>query len=140
MAQRPVVISGARVLCYINGRLFGRVTSFAWTSLTPRKRIHTIDIPIPVELAATITEVTWQMGVLRTVSDGGMQGAGIVANQVDISKEKYFTIMLIERESDTTLFQADFCQSDQETWNVVSKSVMAGTVSGSGIIWSNEAG
>ncbi len=139
MSHRPSVLSGARVLCYINGKLFGRVTSFSWSSSTPRKKIRCVDIATPVELAATTTEITWQMGVVRTMGDGGMQGAGIVANLTNVIKEKYFTILLIERLSQLPVFQADLCQTDSEQWSITPKGLMAGTVAGSSITWVNEA-
>jgi hypothetical protein len=139
MANRPKLVVAAKVLVYINGKLFGRCSSFQWTSLTPRKKIRTIDIQWPVELAATTTDVTWSMAVLRTIGDGGMQGAGVVAPQNVLSKEKYFTLLLVERTSNLTLFKADMCAVDSEGWSVNAKSLMAGQVSGSGIIWVNEA-
>src|SRR5690242_13500671 len=111
-------LHGARILCYINGKLFGRVTSFSWTSSTPRKKIHTIDIPHAVELATTTSDVTWQMTVLRTVNDGGSQGIGMATTGPNVSKEKYFTILLLDRGTDQTLFRADACMTDNESWTV----------------------
>lgn len=138
MSHRPILVSGAKVLCYINGKLFGRVTSFSWASATPRKKIRCVDISIPLELAATTTDLTWQMGVLRTIGDGGLQGSGIVADFNNVIKEKYFTILLIERTSNLVLFKSDLCNTDSESWSVVNKSIMSGQVSGSGILWQNE--
>ena len=139
MSHRPSVLSGARVLAYVNGKLLGRVTSFSWSSSTPRKSIRCVDIATPVELAATTVETTWQMGVVRSMGDGGMQGAGIVANQVNVIREKYFTLLLIERLSQLPVFQADLCQTDGEQWSITPKGLMAGTVSGKSITWTNEA-
>ena len=139
MSQRPSTLNGARVLAYVNGKLLGIVTSFSWSSSTPRKAIRVVDIPHPVELAATTTEISWQMGVVRLMGDGGMQGNGIVANQTNIIKEKYFTIMLVERLSDLPVFQADMCQTDGEQWSITAKGLMTGTVSGKSIVWTNEA-
>jgi hypothetical protein len=79
------------------------------------------------------------MNVLRTIGDGGMQGVGLVAQQTDISREKYFSILLLERESDMPLFKADLCQTDSEQWTVTAKGLAAGQISGGGIIWGNEA-
>lgn len=139
MGTRPKLVSAPRVLVYINGKLFGRVASFTWTSATPRRRIHTVDIAQPVELAATSIDVSWQMGVLRTVGDGGAQGAGIVADGVNVIKERYFTILLLERQTNLVLFEADFCNTDTETWTVAAKGLMFGQISGSGLAWTNEA-
>ncbi len=140
MSNRPSLVTGAKVLCYVNGKLFGRVSSFSWSSSTPRKKIRVVDIPHPVELAATTTEITWQMGVFRSVGDGGMQGAGMIAaQQTAVMREKYFTILLLERSSNLVLFKADFCNADSENWAINAKAIMVGNVAGSGIVWGNEA-
>lgn len=139
MSNRPTLVTAAKVLVYVNGRLLGRCTSFSWSSLTPRKKIRTVDIVHPVELAPTTTEISWNMGVLRSVGDGGIQGVGMVAaQQVDVSREKYFTLLLIERSSNLVLFKADFCNTDSESWAINAKAIMTGQVSGSGIVWGNE--
>lgn len=139
MANRPRLVTAAKVLCYVNGKLLGRVTSFSWTSTTPRKKIRGVDIPHPLELAATTTDVSWNMGVLRTVGDGGMQGAGMIAaQQADVVREKYFTLLLIERSSNLVLFKADYCNTDSENWSINAKAIMSGQVTGSGIVWNNE--
>lgn len=136
---RPKIVSGARVLVYINGKLFGVCTGFSWNSLTPRKKIRGIDIANVLELAATTTEVTWTMSVLRTIGDGGMQGQGVVVLQPSLSLEKYFTILLIERMSNLPIFRCDLNNTDSESWNVFAKNLMQGQIQGSGIIWDNEA-
>lgn len=140
MAHRPKIVVAAKVLVYINGKLFGRCTSFSWASATPHKKIRTVDIQWPVELASTTTEIVWTMGLLRTIGDGGLQGAGVVAPQAVLSKEKYFTLLLIERTSNLTLFRADMCAVDAENWTITAKGLMAGQANGSAIIWNNETG
>lgn len=136
--MRPKIVVAAKVLVYVNGKLFGRCTSFSWTSSTPRKKIRTIDIQHPVELAATTVDITWTLGALRTIGDGGLQGAGIVAQQSDLSREKYFTIQLVERTSGLTLFRSDLNNTDGESWGVTAKGLLAGSAQGSGILWVNE--
>ncbi len=140
MAHRPVLIVAAKILVYVNGKLFGRCASFNWTSATPRKKLHCIDIPHPVELAATTVETSWNMGVLRTVGDGGLQGAGVVAQQTELSREKYFTLQLVERTSGLTIFRSDYNQTDSESWTVTAKGLLAGQASGTSILWVNETG
>jgi hypothetical protein len=135
---RPKLVSAPKILVYVNSKLFGRCTSFSWTSQTPRKRIQTIDVMHPMELAATTTNVSWTMGVLRTIGDGGLQGAGVVSQQSELSREMYFTIQLVERTSGLTLFRSDMNNTDSEQWSVTAKDLLLGNVSGSGISWVNE--
>jgi hypothetical protein len=136
--SRPKIVVAAKILVYVNGKLFGRCTSFAWTSNTPRKKIRTIDIQNPVELAATSVDVVWSLGVIRTIGDGGLQGAGLAALQSQLSREKYFTLQLTERTSGLTLFRSDYNNTDTETWQVTAKGLLLGTAGGSGIQWVNE--
>lgn len=140
MPTRPKLVVAARVLVYINGRLFGRCTNFHWVSKTPRRKIHTVDIQHPVELGATTVDVDWSMGVLRVIGDGGLQGAGMVAQQTELSREKYFTLTLVERVTGATIFKADLCATDSESWMIAAKDRMLGQANGSGVIWVNEVG
>lgn len=137
--NRPRLVTGAKVLVYVNGKLFGRCAGFSWTSSTPRRKIRVIDIPFPVELAATTVEVTWTMNVLRTIGDGGMQGAGVIAPPTQVISEKYFTLQLVERSTGLTLFKSDLNETDGENWQILPKMIMQGQVQGSGIVWVNEA-
>lgn len=137
--NRPTLVVAAKILVYINGKLFGRCTSFSWQSTTPRKKIRTIDVQHPVELAATTVDVSWSMGVLRTHGDGGLQGVGIAPVMTELSLEKYFTIQLYDRVTGLTIFRSDMNNTDVESWNITAKGLMQGQAQGSGIVWVNEA-
>lgn len=135
---RPRSVVGAHVLLYVNGQPFGRVVKFRWTSMTPRKELAVIDILFPVELLPTVSRVSWEMQVVRTMADGGAQGAGLVASQAHLSREKYCTLLLVDRRTDTVLFKSDYNSTDVESWDVTPKNLMLGSVSGKGILWTNE--
>lgn len=136
--SRARVLVGAHVTCYINGQLFGRVSNFQFRSQTTRKPLYALDSVDPVELAVTQSRVTGTMQLYRTVGDGGAEGAGIAANFDDLPREKYFTVQLIERGSDTILFQAELCSVVSQTWNFPSKGLITGSVEFEAISWSNE--
>lgn len=138
MANRQVVVAGPHVLCYVNATLIGRVTSFSLNSKTGFRGIRGIDIPTVQEHAPTITEVAFQLGLLRTRGDGGAQGAGLVVQQPDISRAKYFTVLLVDRRTDMQIFKADFCVANDESWSLDARGRMVGTVSCEGVTWSNE--
>lgn len=137
--QRPRLIGSPQVLVYINGQPFGKCTSFQWTSITAHKEIEGVDQLFPFELAPTTTMVTFQMGVLRLLADGGMQAAGIVPQQQHLSQEKYFTVQLVERKTNTTLFLSVMNVCDSEVWSITPKGLLAGQVVCKGITWVNEA-
>lgn len=137
--NRPKIIVAAKVLVYVNGKLFGRCTRFSWGSQTPGREIQVIDTMHPVELAPTTVKVNWTMGVLRTIGDGGLQGVGMVSQQSELSLDRYFTLQLVERTSGLTVFRCDLCNTNAEQWDITAKGEMAGTANGSGILWVNEA-
>lgn len=134
-----LTIVGAQVIVYINGRVYGQAESFEWESLTPKKPIFGIDSPDPFELAPTTTQCRGTLGAVRTHGDGGFQGAGVIAAYPDLTREKYFTLVLVDRVTKTILFEAALCSASMEKWRVAPKNIMRGTMSFEGITWGNEA-
>lgn len=135
---KSLIITGARVVAYINGQRFGRVTDFKFESATPRKPIYGLDSGEPYELAPQTTRITGSLGLYRTVGDGGIEGPGIVARFEDLPREKYFSLTLIERSSDKVIFRADNCAVMSQSWSVSIKGVMMGNFSFEALTWSNE--
>jgi hypothetical protein len=138
--SRSRLIGAPQVVVFINGQPFGKCTSFQWTSLTPHVEEETVDVMFPVELKPVRTKVAFQMGVLRLIADGGMQAAGLVPQQQHLSRERYFTVQLIERKTGTTLFSSTMNVVDSESWSVRPKGLLEGTVVCKGVTWVNEAG
>jgi len=136
--SRAKVITGAAVICYVNGGLFGRVTDFSWRSATPRKANYGLDSVDPHELAPTTTKISGSLRLLRTVADAGAEGAGMAANYEDLPREKYFTLQLVDRATDIVIFQAQYCSTTMQAWNVPTKGTVTGTLEFEAISWSNE--
>lgn len=131
-------LTGAHVICYINGRLYGRVSDFNWTSQTIHKPIYGIDSADPQELGATQTRISGEMAVYRLIGDGGSQGASIVPKYEDVPRGKYFNIVLIDRSTDSVLFKSQYCVLQSESWSIPSRGVISGRLSFEGIDWENE--
>lgn len=132
------VITGARVICYINGVFFGRVFGFNWESMTPQKEIFALDQTEAYELADTTARCSGSMQLYRTVGDGGAQGMGVTNQYPDLSRSKYFTIVLVERNSNTVIFQANRCKVERESWNVPLKNFVTGQLEFKALDWTNE--
>lgn len=138
MAHRQIVVTGASALCYINGTLIGRVSSFTMLSTTDFRSARGIDIPTVQEKIPTIFEVNFTIGLIRTMGDSGAQGTGMVVQPQDLSRVKYFTVLIIDRRTDLPLFKADYCVAKTEQWGLDARGRMIGTISCEGIVWSNE--
>jgi hypothetical protein len=135
---QSVLVVAAKVQMYINGKLFARVTSFQWKDARPHRAIYGLDNGLPYELAPTIIKNTAQMGVLKTQADGGVEAAGMAGNVRDVIREKYFTVMLVDRTTDTVIFQADRCKLVDQSWSVAARGLMTGVVEFECIGWNNE--
>ena len=134
------IASTAKVICYINGRAWAQATSFRWSSETPSKEICGIDSSEPFELAATRTKVTGTIGLIRLVGDGGAEGAGATVPFEYIPAGKYFTLMLVDRATDTTIFRADYCRASSQNWDAPLKGLVTGSLAFEALGWSNELG
>jgi hypothetical protein len=135
---RARTIVSAGVSLYINGKRMGRVTSFEFNSATPRRAIHGLDALDPFELAPVSTRVSGRLGFVRTVGDGGAEGQGLTTQYDTLPLEKYFSIMLIERISDTVIFEANYCSVVNQSWSVQPKSMVTGMVEFEALDWNNE--
>lgn len=133
-----LLVTGARVFLYLNGRKIGRATAFGWRSITPRKAIYGLDSSEPYELAPTTTKMQGTVSLLRSAGDGGVEGMGIAGQYEDLSREKYATILLLERKTGLVLFRADECSVTDQQWNVAAKAKLEGGFSFEGLTWNNE--
>lgn len=135
---RAKVVASAAVICHVNGKPYGRVRDFQFTSGTPRKVQYGLDSTEPYELIPTTTKVVGRLTLFRTSGDAGAEGAGMTSRYEEFPREKYFSLMLIERGSDTTLFEARYCSVTSQTWTVPEKGIVTGTIEFEALDWSNE--
>jgi hypothetical protein len=135
---RARVVTGAHVFLYINGKPYCRVSAFNWDSSTPSKPIEGIDEVEEIELAPTRARCSIMMSLYRLIGDGGIQGPGIAPPVENLPRGKYISMMLIDRVSDTVLFQADHCRVDRESWNAATKQLVTGSVQLRALSWNNE--
>jgi hypothetical protein len=133
-----IVLSSAQVVLYVNGNPFGRVSRFSYSVDTPRRKIQTVDSVLPFELAQGVTNVSGSMGLYRTHMDGAVEGGGMISTLLELPREKYFTILLVDLVTQTAIFQADFCSVESQSWSFESKSLAAGSVTFSALSYNNE--
>lgn len=133
-----ILVSGAHVILYLNGRPYGRCIDFRPVINTPSKEIGGIDTTDLIELAPTVQRTSFTMTVWRTINDGGIEGLGIAPTAAEIPRGKYFSVLLLERISDTVLFEAQWCRVESQSWAYVSKSLTQGTITCKAITSNNE--
>jgi hypothetical protein len=131
-------LTGPHIICYVNGKLYGRVSNFSWDSQTVHKQIYGLDSADPFELAAGQTKISGSLTIYRLIGDGGAQGAGIVPKYEDMPRGRYFNMTMIDRSTDLILFQARYCVLQAESWSVPMRGIVTGQLHFEAIDWSNE--
>lgn len=132
------IVVGADIFVYVNGNRFSRVFNFSFQAQTPSREIGGIDTVEPLELAPTVSRCQGSIGMYRLHGDGGLEGAGITTPAAELPRRKYFSIMLIDRNTDTVLFRADRCWVDEQQWQFGTKVQAQGTAKFKALSWSNE--
>lgn len=136
--SRSTLITGASVSLYINGKRFAKVIDFRWMADTPQREIRGIDVAEALELAPTTAGVSGSMTLYRQSQDAGAEGAGLSVPFPELSRQKYYSMMLIEANSNTILFEARRCSTTAQDWSAATRSYVTGSVSFKAIDWSNE--
>lgn len=135
MAKGRLVV-GAHVLVYVNSRPFGRCAEFEHESDTPARPVKCVDSVIPAEQIPLAVSFSGSMQIYRLHQDGGIEQAGLTATWQDLPREKYFSIVVLDRLTQTTLFRADRCKVLRQRWSM-RKGFVMGSVQFTGIIWNN---
>jgi hypothetical protein len=131
------LLVGAHLKVYVNGGPFGRTADFSWEESTPRRETAVVDYLPPWELEQGSVSVRASMTIYRMHMDGGIENAGLKAVWADLPREKYFSLLLIDRVTDTVVFRADRCSVEHQSWRATRGYVM-GSVSIKALDWSNE--
>ena len=132
------LVVGAHVVCLFNGRLMGQVTAMDWSISSNRTRRHGLDGLMPYEISVGNTWIQGSVSILRVHGDAGLEGRGIVAPAELLPREKYFSILLIDRSTGTKLLQADHCMVTGQKWAVQAKQRLTGSFAFEGIDYANE--
>lgn len=138
--MRSRTLTGAQTKMYVNGRPYGRVAAIDWVVETPSADIQGIDTLQPTEAAPEAAHGTAELTVYRLHRDGGLQGAGMGAYWPDLAKLKYFSVLVVDRLTDTVLFRADRCTATSERWGVRTSGHVSGTVHLKFVVdWTNDS-
>ncbi len=133
------VLTQARLKLYINGIPFGIATEFGWQSSSGRRQLYGIDSVTPFELAPGGQSVTGNISCLRLTLDGGLEGRNIAAIDSRLTTEKYISILLLDKLTDTPVFWCPEAAVNSQRWSVNSRGILTGSFDFMGIGWENEA-
>lgn len=134
----PKILTGAGCYVFVNGKPYGQISHVTFHSATPKKAIQGIDQMDVSELAPTTARVQFTLDMYRIKGSAGLRGAGMVGTWSELPREKYFSLIIVDRENDLVVFRVDACSTEDERWNIAAKTMVTGTASFSAVDWSDE--
>lgn len=138
MAGKPLIIRGLDCILYINGRIFGVATGINWEASTGAQKRHGIDRHTPFEVLPTQASIRGTVQCLRQHNTAGIEGAGVVPVEDELSGSRYFSLQLVDRQTDTVVLQVLEAACVSQQWSVQARGVMTGSFAFEGLSWSNE--
>ena len=135
---RATTVVSAGVYLALNGKKYAPVSAFSWAPSVATRTIHGIDSLLPFELVPGATRCTGRITIWRTIGGAGAEGAGMAALQSEIHRQKYFTLQLIERGSDTVLFEGRYSTWTAQSWTAAEKGRVVGVLDFESLDFSNE--
>lgn len=133
-----LLVIGAHAKVYVNGQPLGRTIELRTRTAYTRREVRVLDALLPVELIQSGVAVGGSLRVYRMHNDGGAEAAGIVAPIPDQTLEKYFSLLVLDRVTDTVLFRADRCSLNDQEWVYQSRGYVIGSLTFSCITGANE--
>ena len=138
MAGKPLVIRALDCILYINGRIFGVATGISWNAPTGSQARYGIDRQTPFEILSTQSSISGTVECLRHHNTAGVEGAGIVPVEDQLSKARYFFLQLVDRQTDSVILQVPKAALQSQQWRVQARGVLTGSFTFEGLEWSNE--
>jgi hypothetical protein len=132
------VIRGADAKVYVNGALLGIVEGWQIAISDGTTEIRGIDNPLPAELAETVYSCTGSLNVYRLRGDGGAEGRGLTALPEKLPHIKYISLRLVDRVTDTPIFESNYVRVNRQQWEIRTKGIMQGQIAWTGIGYVNE--
>lgn len=136
---QPQVIRGADLQVYINGQLFAVCTGIRWQSDSGRHAIHGIDQQEAFELAPGPVSIRGTIECVRLRQDGGLEGRGVVAPSRMAVLEKYFSLAVVDRSTDTVILAIEKTSAGAQNWGTQGRGILEGSFTFEGIGFTNEA-
>ena len=120
------IVTGAKVIVYVNGSPLGRVTSFSYNVSTIKSEIRGVDSIIPFELAPQAVITSGQMTVIGFLSDSGAEGLGLSTPIPNLPAARYFDLKLFEIPTGNIIFASSQTALDNQSWSYNAKGVVMG--------------
>jgi len=121
--SKSIVLRGADIKLYINGKLYKEVQQISYTINKGKTAIYGIDQVFPQEIPPTKVSVKGSVTGIRIRYSGGLQGRGITALIKDVLNEPYISLRITDRSTGEDILYVPSTTYDDESFNVVAKGI-----------------
>lgn len=126
-------------MAHINSRRFANVFALGYEVTSAHKEIHGVDLLAPTELIPVSLSFSGSMQIYRLHRDGGIEADGMIPDWDRLTRGKYFSLMVLDRATDTIILNAEKCIIQKQSWQMSTKAFVIGTIAFSGLIYKNES-
>ena len=133
------LVASPHCVAYINSVALARCCGLSYDIASPRKPLHGIDVLQPVELVPTGLSFSGTLQIYKLKDDGGAEVIGLVPTWDKVTKGKYFSLMVLDRSTDGVIINIDKCEVLNQSWSIIPKSFVLGTITFSGFQYSSNA-
>jgi hypothetical protein len=133
------LVTSPHAVCYINSIPFARCSGVSYSVSSPSKQSHGIDTLLPIEQIPLGLSVSGDLQVYKLKIDGGAEAAGLIATWNKMTRSKHFSLMVLDRSTDSVILRVDHCHLNNQTWQIQPKQFVVGTFAWAGLDYSNES-
>lgn len=136
--MRSKTLRGLDCIVYINGVPWAVTDTITYDINYGVEETFGIDVMEAQELASQRVSIRGSSHYFRQHNTAGVEGAGIVPVLSEISRERYFYLQIVDRQTDTTYFEIPKCKLMTQSGSVRARGIAEGNLSFGGIGWANE--
>lgn len=125
MSRPSVVLTGALVRIYINGKIYNESQSVEYSIDYGENEIYGIDSPFPQEISSTRAMVAGSIRGVRIRNSGGIQAYNARSSISDIVKSQYISIRIQDRASGEDLLYVPNAKISRQSVSATTKSVVS---------------
>lgn len=132
------LLTGPKLVLYVNGSPYVPVRSCSYTLDTPVKETRGVDCAAAFQLDPTIVRCSGTLSVYRIARSGGAEGVGAAVAMEDVPNQKYVSLAIVDRATDTVVWSARRCMITSQTWDPEARGLLSGRWTFVGTDWKGE--
>ncbi len=136
--MRSKTLRGLDLIVYINGRPWAVCDSVDYDVDYGTEDVYGIDNMQPQEIASHRVRLDGSLHFFRQHNSAGVEGIGIAPVESELTRERYFYLQIVDRQTDTTYFEVPKAKIRRQRGGAKARGIAEGTLTFGGCGWANE--